>query len=201
MTLVSGTMQGQATFRWGTPPELEEAADRLASLSLSNRSWNLIEQQSVDPIALRLLRSAGYLQHVYENGATKELVTVAIFAGPTGPMVAHTPVVCYSANDYEVIAGPDQASITADDGVSHELFVLTLQSNDVHQDRLRIYYGWSNGEGGFQAPDNPRIAFADDSFIYRIQAATRLSNMTSEDAARAFLRTSLSQVDGALKVK
>lgn len=209
LAITSSVMHGQHTLRWGAPDRVQESAERLASLDLSAGDWRLLERQVFDKDVLSILKSVGYFKHIYINDVTGERVAVAIMLGPVGPMVAHRPEICYSSAAYERLSETERVQLSVDvpvtrdrsDSDSHELFSVTFRTSGGRRQFLRVYYAWSkpfagelNSIEGFsvwRAPQNPRMSFADEQFLYRLQVATNVvpgEEGLPQDSALRFLR-------------
>ncbi len=196
VTVASGILQGNPTFYGGTLEEMKAAEAILSRSNLGSAQWRLIERRTFAPAVLELLESNNYLKHVYQHQESLSRVSVAVFIGSAGPMVVHTPDVCYPANDYQTYSTSRTIAFSGVGGARHELRAVTFRSNDVHQRFLRVYYGWASSDGRFRAPEFPRVAFANQRFLYRLQVAVTIPDgeeaIESDDAIE-FLRDALFQ--------
>jgi hypothetical protein len=207
LTVVSGIIQGQASFRWGIPDQLLRVAAELQQCDLSSEDWRLQKRVAFDGDVLRVLKCNGFINHVYENQETGEVVAIAVMVGPTGPMVAHTPEICYPSGDYVMCEPKSMLNIAGrDDAAHHQLHATMFRCDNVHQNRLRVYYGWSiyapdkNGAWSTQwkSPQRPRLAYANEPFLFRVQVATVLNPVDAdvdEDAAVRFMTQSLDKIE------
>ena len=204
VTLVSGTIHGRFTNRWGTPPDLEAAGRRVESLPTTFGDWRLTSQEDLDDNAVRLLQCSGYIHRIYHNIKNPLLsqVQVAVLVGPAGPISVHTPEICYSSRDYAVEQEPRHLSIhLSGESGEHELWGMSLSAkNNPTRAPLRVCYGWSTG-GAWQAPEHPRFQYGGRPLLYKIQIASEVAPGSSSDDSESctnFLRDFLPVLDQRL---
>jgi hypothetical protein len=196
-TLLGGAIQGKMSRRWGRPQELSRLAERLRQLPTEIGDWKTRSSSSLSPTAEAILECAGYVSRQYENRRTGEIVNVAVLLGPAGPISVHTPDVCYSSQDYSIIDPPKRTRLDAGEGSRDELWATSLQSTKLTAGDLRVYYGWSTG-GPWSAPrKDPRMAFAGQPYLYKVQVAGPLPSAVdanASDPSVAFLKDFLPAV-------
>ena len=132
--------------------------------------------------------------------APSETVNVAVLLGPTGPMAAHTPDICYSGRDYSIDQRRQHAKIRPEVVPDETFWMLTLRSKDIHGNLLRVYYGWRR-EGAWVAPKHARFALSGRPYIHKIQLACPLpieSALEDTDPGREFLKAFLPVADRIL---
>jgi hypothetical protein len=197
VTLLGGAIQGKMSRRWGKSLELDRLANRLRELPDAIGDWRTRSSQPLAPAAEGILECAGYVCRQYENRKTGEIINVAVLLGPAGPISVHTPDVCYSSQDYSVIEGPKRTKFDFVKESPDELWGTSLQSAKLTAGDLRVYYGWSTG-GAWSAPEkDPRMAFAGQPYLYKLQVAGPLSspvNGNTSDPSAAFLKDFLPAV-------
>jgi len=194
IAVATGWLQGRAAFRWGPPLEMQRLAKELSHAKWELPGWRLSEQQQFAPPILDLLQATGYLKQRYEDVNSQETVAIAMFVGPTGPMVTHMPEVCYNANAYIQCEPPAKWEFLDSNGLRNELCATTFRTDDLHQNYIRVYYAWSTDGLRWRAPASPRLAFAGQPYLLRLQAAVSLSNQHRKaegDAAYRFLQQAL----------
>jgi hypothetical protein len=181
LTMASGAVYGRWTQRWGAPPDLKAAADRLTSIPREVGDWRMLEERPMADEVVETLQCAGYLNRVYVNEATGATVNVAMIVGPPGPTAVHTPEICYSSRAYE-ITGPRMKSLfKPTNGLSHSLWTTTFHSRNPGSDGLRVYYGWSLGDQWI-ASESPRFEFGGNALLYKIQVAGLIGSDTDDEA-------------------
>jgi hypothetical protein len=189
LTVLSGVIQGRMSNRWGPPRAVLAAAEKLDDIPSQFGDWRLTSSDEIIQSTLKMLECTGYILRTYENQATGEAVRMSVLLGPSGPMSVHTPEICYSSRDYTVHEERHQVPIEID-GSSESFWALTFQSNSLDADMLRVYYAWNAGDR-WSAPEDPRFAFADRPFLYKIQLASQLppgADLEAVDPCHKFLK-------------
>jgi hypothetical protein len=171
--LATGVAHGLLTDRWAAAAaETEVDLDRLP---LSFDGWD----GSTAEADLEQLPRAGEgakLLRRYVHRASGATVTVFLTRGATGPIVAsHQPDSCYPGAGY-CFAGPmTRRSVpVGPDARAHEFRVATFSKTEratpLH---VRVYWSWT-ADGGWQVPDNPRLAFAGQRRLYKLYVIRQL---------------------------
>jgi hypothetical protein len=193
LTLFSGIVQGRLSNRWGPTPDLKEAAKKFDRLPRQFGNWRLVQESDLSDRVADMLQCPppkGYLSGLWVNDVTGEKVTAFIVLGPPGPISVHTPDICYSSKDYEIVEERAPVQIQTPEGKSHEFWALTLKRKDVHEEHLRAYYAWGNKDA-WHAPNSPRFAFGGDGLLYKIQLAADVPGVTpleDGDTCQRFLQ-------------
>ena len=212
LTIVSGVIHGRMSNRWSLPQGLLDAAERLEKFpkefpgesptdpgggpSEANAKW---VEQSSDPInenTLDALECKGYINRRYQNSLTGQIVQVAILLGPVGPIAVHTPEVCFSSRNHKQREGRQRETIDYSESASHKFWAVTFEANaptleaDEQLADIRVYYAWSTGEQ-WLAPDEPRISFFGNPYLYKIQLEAFVSQQPGQrtnDPCQEFLQ-------------
>jgi hypothetical protein len=170
-TLASGWLHGRLTNRWGEAEVLRVAADRLgAELPARLGPWRLVKNYELEQNVAEALQCVGYLHGAYTNDQTGDTVVVAVIGGPGGRISVHTPEICYSAQDYELVSDRQQLTIHDESEKVHTFWQLVANSRVRSRPDLRVLYGWSDGSS-WQAVAGPRFAFAGLPLLYKLQLA------------------------------
>lgn len=170
VTAGTGLVRGRLTHRWGAPADLVAGAKRVKSLPTEFGEWRLQAEHELNAIVTRTLRCEGYVNRTYANQETGESVNVAVLVGPAGPTSVHTPEICYSSREYDMVESPHRVSVRGAAKPEEQLWAITFRSHNVAGDELRVYYGWAT-EGPWLAPDQPRMAFGGERMLYKMQLA------------------------------
>ena len=192
LTLASGAVQGRLAHRWGTPIDMAAIAEQLKSTPEEFGPWRMLSSDVMNKTVLETLQCQGYFVREYVNRETGRSVNVALIVGPAGPISVHTPEVCYSSQDFEIQEERQQAAIGDGQDANDAFWAVTFRSNDALRgaEILRVYYGWSAG-GPWSATKEPRLAFAGQPYLYKLQLAARLpaqADLAKEDVCRDFLK-------------
>jgi hypothetical protein len=182
--IVSGVVHGRLTNRWGLHEETLEAARRLSGVPTQFGDWRMESSEQLPPATREILQCSGHLMRTYRNAATQELVTVAVLLGPSGPISVHTPEICYSSREYSISGPTERTALVDGEGARHSFWVTNLRSNGIEGNRLRVYYGWSDG-GVWNAAEHPRFTYASRPYLYKIQLAGLVPPNLGADAADA----------------
>ncbi len=194
-----GTTHGVWTDRWTVSPALNEAADRLPSVSLELGDWvGHAVELGEDNLALG--ETAGFLTRSYVHRQTGERLSVFLNCGRPGPVAVHTPDVCYEGAGYRMVGGQGRYAAPAGAGeVSNEFWVAKFRKEEAAvPEQMRIYWAWS-AAGPWRAPDNPRVAFARVPVLYKLYVIRRLPTSGAErppeeDSAVEFLQALTAEI-------
>lgn len=160
-------------------------------------AWRQTAELPLDEVTSRELQCRAFMHRMFENGRTGRSAKVFVLLGPTGTISVHTPEVCYSAKEFEILGASQRVQVTDKHGVAHELWMLRLRRRDASEQVLRVYYAWGT-DHAWKAPSNPRFeyTFAPDLFKSQIVFhETPVSGGVDEE--RDFLREFLSTPAGS----
>jgi hypothetical protein len=200
-TVGSGWVHGRLANRWGDDSARAAAAERLEQ-SLPERlgPWRMTTRREMEATAVELLQSAAQLEGVYVNEQTGESVAVLIVVGPSGPISAHTPEICYGGQDYSMAGERRRITVQDQRGGTHSLWQLHALSQHIHQPDLQVIYGWSAGSA-WDATDGPRFAFGGLPLLYKLQLHRAISPRRLDqetDPAQDFLARFLADIQPRL---
>jgi hypothetical protein len=196
-----GLVYGVETDRWRASQDLEAAVRRLQAVPAQVGDWKAIDLPFE---AEELARSGikGGLFRRYENARTGSAVSVLIVCGRGGPISVHTPDVCYTGAGYRAAGAQERKTVpVGPTGDRVEFWALQFAKPDaVVPTRLEIYWAWSAG-GPFEAPDNPRFAYARTPALYKLYVVREFaptSRTTKDNACEQFLAQAVPQFRAAL---
>jgi hypothetical protein len=158
-----------------------------------------------EPLSENVLQILGCRAHqsrTYVDDLTGEQVALTLLAGAAGPLVAHTPDVCYPSTDFDV-AEPVGSEVLRGTGARADTFDrATFRSRSVDARRQRVYYAWRKFDGPWQVPPNPRLALGGQPMLYKLQLAGDAPAdpgvSSPSDPARRFLTDLLPVLDEML---
>ena len=188
LTVASGAVIGKMSSRWGPSQGLLAAASKLEEFPEQFGNWKLQSRIEMGGETVKMLECSSHISRVYVNQESEppEIVSVIVILGPSGPTAVHTPEVCFSSRANETL----ESRIPIAVGNSDDRFwAMTFESNDLHADLIRVYYGWTPGNH-WAATEDPRISLAWCPYLYKIQLESRLpagSDLTSNDPCKNFL--------------
>jgi hypothetical protein len=107
----------------------------------------------------------GHVERRYTNQKTRDAITISLICGKPGPVAIHTPDVCYGSSGFDV--GPCR-KLTPPRTEKTEFWTADAKKQkSTEQMRLRIFWAWNGGDG-WQAADNPRLAFVRYPMLYKL---------------------------------
>lgn len=196
LTLGTALVHGRLTNRWGRPVAMLAAVERVDAFPRQIGDWQSEDTAELSPNILQMLECQGYLQRNYTNVKTQETVSVAVLVGPPGPMSVHTPEVCYPRRNFQIAKEPERLPL----GGENHIWGITLRSPQLDARTLRVYYAWTDGQQ-WEAPDEPRLAFAGREYLMKIQLASYVdarSASAQSDPCLKFLHDAMPALNQAL---
>jgi hypothetical protein len=187
-TIGPALIEGQYVNRWGTPPDLEGASERVGSFPREFGVWTFVEDgDPLHPEVCRELGIEGYLTRVYKNRNSGAMVRVLLMVGQSGPLLRHPPYICYANMDNEQIGDMTklEASTTTPAGEFNLLEYKRARS--VTNDRFLVAYGLAT-DAIWKVPAMPRIAFGAAPLLYKVQLLTALNPSQSREDGAALLK-------------
>ena len=195
---------------------MEAGSSNVSQLPETVGDWHVIKSEPLEDKVLRMLNCRNHENRVYVNDKTGEEVSVVLLVGEAGPLLAHTPEVCYSSADWETIEPAHFETIRGTGDKADDFYRVTVRALNLTKDRQRIYYGWRAGTGPWQAPKNPRMKLGGEPMLYKLQVVARNEKQAEEpdepgetgkpegvstesEATRHFLEDLLPVLDDLLK--
>jgi hypothetical protein len=167
LTLASGLLHGRMSQRWGMDERMQLAAQQLAMFPEQIGAWQQEATFEMGKSAIELLECQGYVQRGYRNRETGDYVKLALMVGPGAKMSIHVPEICYEASNFTLLSPRQRFHVTAA-GQEHAFWGVTFQVNDATERRVRVLYGWSDGQQ-WVAPRMPRWSVAGQPVLYKLQ--------------------------------
>ncbi|QDU55670.1 exosortase-associated EpsI family protein [Aeoliella mucimassa] len=190
LLLSGGVIYGGYSHRWGPGPDLEAAANQLATMPETVGDWILVEETPLPTYATDMLQCAGHINRKYVNKTDGSEIAVAITVGPPGPIAVHTPEICFSSRAYEIQAPRKVVTIDSGGVIQDRFWQVDFTTRNLMASGLRVMYAWSDGEA-WKASESPRFDFAASSMLYKLQIASSVSptsTQVDEGPATDFLR-------------
>ncbi|OAI41161.1 hypothetical protein AYO40_03715 [Planctomycetaceae bacterium SCGC AG-212-D15] len=204
MLIGSGILHGQYTNRWGVTESAEGAVERLNRIPARVGDWQAEEHQlAADEV--RSARLLGYVARRYTNPRLRQSLSVLLVFGPSGPVVAHVPEVCYQGNGFAIRSPAQQVELPISPGEQASFQVASFRKAN-EPTELRVGWAWRSLDGGWEAPSNPRWALARHRFLYKMYVVRSKSiqedSSPTDDVGAQFLREFLPVVEqDALNVR
>jgi hypothetical protein len=143
------------------------AAAKLAAVPASFGDWTSNELV-MDEKVLRVAEATGHVSRLYTNRKTGAQMSVLLLCGPTGPIGAHTPEVCYTGSGYALFGEPQKRTVALPGGASATYWSARFEKKPgVTDPPLRVCWTWG-ADGDWQASANPRTDFALRGALYKL---------------------------------
>jgi hypothetical protein len=195
--VVSRRWDDQLSFRHGLTQEMKSAGEALNRVPEAFGAWQAQSNQPIPEQAASVLQCAGSFVRRYVNPANGEIVDAVLIVGPPGPTSVHTPEICYSSRDFQIVGNQTRLKAGADQSSNGELWQTLFQPVDPRMTRLRVVHGWNDGHG-WQAPDHPRFTFSAAPLLYKLQVSTFADDAQSQAGLERFLSDFLPVLDKTL---
>jgi hypothetical protein len=186
---------------------MAQAGSRVKQLPDQIGHWHVARSEPLDDKVVRILQCRAHENRVYVNDENGETVSLVLLAGPPGPLIAHTPEVCYSSVAYATLetASPGNIPSNGDDVFSR----VTVRELTVTGDTERIYYAWRKAQGHWVAPNSPRLTLGGQPMLYKLQVVGKAPVAQEQDGdqpppdsdpARSFLIELLPVLEKSLSI-
>jgi hypothetical protein len=179
LTAGAGAMAGKFNNRWGQPVDLIAAGERLDQVRQNFGDWEMLQEFEFDADVAQMLQCSGHLHRAYRHKPTGDVVNMFVIVGPPGPISVHTPEICYSSRDYDIIAPRERLSV----GDGQTFWGLSMRGNDLMANAMHIAYAWSAGQN-WQAAEQPRFTFGGQPLLYKLQLSSRTADNLPESAEK-----------------
>jgi len=200
--LVSGVMHGLWTHRWQPASHvLAEAAARLDQVPQVIGAWRGTNRV-LDLAEVTKAGAAAALSRSYESDDGLARVEVLLVCGYPGPVSVHPPEACFRGTGYTLTGGPARyaASCRSSEQVPEFWMAGFAKGSTLVPVHRSVYWSWS-ATGAWQAPDNPRLAFASSPILYKLYVTCESvpADETQENnVCREFLTELLPELQKAL---
>jgi hypothetical protein len=187
--------------------KLRLATAAVTQLPESFGRWRTVESQPLPDRVLQMLQCSTHQSRVYVDEETGDKASLILLVGAAGPLVSHTPEVCYSSAAFDVVqtAKPEEVRGTGDNADAFDRVV--FRSRGLGGEIQEVYYAWRSPNGHWEAPRNPRLALAGSPLLYKIQLSTTYDSKENDasegssatTAGRRFLADLLPALDSLLQ--
>jgi hypothetical protein len=183
---------------------MKAGVSRVEQLPERIGSWHVASSEPLEENVVRVLRCRAHQNRTYVDDETGEEVSLILLLGSAGPLLAHTPEVCYSSVDYETIE-PAHPEIIRGTGDRADIFnQVTVRAQTVTGETQHILYAWRKAQGVWQAPQNPRLTLGGQPMLYKLQLVTMSvsagPDQPASDPGRRFLGELLPVLEKSLNI-
>ena len=198
-----GYAHGVFTNRWGLSGQLEAARAAVDRVPTRFGDWAAVDAPSkpIEDDALKLGGIKGYVQRDFVNERTGERVFVLIVCGRGGPISAHTPEDCYPGAGFTRATETRRREVAAGGGTHGFQAVRFNVPDRLSKGLLEIFWGWSADGRGWDAPKDPRAAYARLPALYKMYVIREVPTTSQGDVGdpgRDFLAAALPALGDAL---
>ena len=181
-TLYSGLLHGRIRHEFGLGQDLTEQVGLITSLPSEfgqtedgRPAWVMVgEPKPMADEVVEMLECAGHYQAAYRSTLHPEwLVQLLVMVGPSGPLLVHSPDVCYPASGNKFLSGPEFLKVQAASGKDQALQVMMFKQRKLEGRQVRVGFAFSEG-GEWNGPSNARLEYAGAPFLYKLQLHTTL---------------------------
>jgi hypothetical protein len=159
---------------------------------------------------MKMAGAHGYLSRRYTHRTTGQSVVVMLLCGQSGPLAAHTPLICLPGSGMEMTGIESRYTAHRDETREWGEFLEAdfIGTNEGAPLKMRLFWSWSSDAVNWQAPEHPRIALAGKPFLFKIFVHRVLDQRDSREPARIalaedpcalFLRDFLPEVKRAVR--
>jgi hypothetical protein len=200
LLVADGLVYGLWTNRWGSSERLATAIARLEHVPNAFGNWT---GEPGTPLSEREVEQAGFSGHLvrtFKNRQTGSTINILLACGRAGPLSVHTPDVCYRGAGYEASKGITHRQEESANRAEASLWQAQFAKQDVVSTReLRVLWTW-NANGTWQAPENPRLAFAGSQALYKLYVIQEMvpGDQNAEQTCSEFLGQFLPELNAQL---
>jgi hypothetical protein len=202
--VAGGIVEGLQSNRWGPSDDLKAAAARLANVPTTVGPWQSIEN-SMDERQLKVAEAVGHLSRIYTNKSTGASVTVLMLCGPSGPIGAHTPDICYVGSGFHMTGAQGRRLLKMPGEEQASCWTARFEKEGPGEHPIQVYWAWGV-DGGWSASDAPRIEFAKRMALYKLYVTRGAASASSDgspslatlDSVEEFLTLFLPEVKKVL---
>jgi hypothetical protein len=161
---------GTLTERWSTTDPTHTRA-ALAKLPATIAGWTSVDLDSSSSIDGE---TVGALVRKYTNPATGKTVTIALTHGPASVVSVHTPDICFPASGFAVQGEVGKTSAEFGGATAQFYSARFLKQTQSDLERIQVLWAWTP-DGTWQAPTDPRHAFAGQRKLYKLYLVSSVS--------------------------
>jgi hypothetical protein len=175
------------------------AAKRLKeAIPEKHGNWRLVREVPFSEDVVNMLQCPAYVNRTYMHQQTGDVVIVTVLVGPPGPIGAHTPEICYGSQNYSILGNRQSIKIVDRQQKEHSLWQVSMEPKNATVAPQTVLYAWSTGES-WSAANDPRLNYAGEPYLYKIQIAGPPSAASDEFKAwEDFLKWFLPDIQAQL---
>ena len=197
--VVAGVVEGYLSNRWGPSDELRTMSARVGRVPRVIGPWTGVEMRMEQKILDRAEATAA-MSRAYQHEKSKAIVSVLLLCGPTGPIGAHTPDICYGGLGYKMMGSETRKTVSLSDNSTPAYWSARFEKPS--DPGLEVCWAWGV-DGDWVASTSPRSEFMGRKGLFKLYATRGLTPGEREgrpapDLIREFLTDFLPEVKRAL---
>jgi hypothetical protein len=158
-------LEGMRSNRWGETEDLRLASSKLDKVPRAFGDW-VSTESPLDDKVLKVAEATGNVSRIYTNSKSGVRISVLLLCGPTGPIGAHTPDICYGGLGYACHGEPARKSVViGKQGAS--FWTARFEKKTPTDDPLVVWWGWGL-DGEWEASSSPRTDYALRGVLYKL---------------------------------
>ncbi|MBX9623567.1 MAG: EpsI family protein [Gemmataceae bacterium] len=196
----AGVFHGRLTDRWGSSGQLEAAVAAMDRVPDRFGEWAAAgEDRPLDDDALRVGGIRGHVQRTFTGPGDPGPLTLLVVCGRGGPISVHTPDVCFTGAGFRQLGREQAVKVRGADGREDTFKAARFaEPAGFGRGEQEVYWAWSADGRTWDAPDNPRLAFARKKALYKLYVVRRLVPGETGKPSEAFLGQALPGLRAAL---
>ncbi|MCA9051174.1 MAG: exosortase-associated EpsI family protein [Planctomycetaceae bacterium] len=182
LLLATGYVHGILSGRWGDPEALARGVEHLKQIPSQLSGWTGTDME-IPETQLTIGQIRGYVSRRYEHEDGSQ-VDVLLLCGRPGPISVHTPDVCFRGAGFQLVQDTEYHLTKGDRTADLVVGDFKKEGAGGASDGIRVFWGWMDPSGTISAPQNPRMAFAGQSCLYKvyvIRPLQQVGEQISED--------------------
>lgn len=174
--------EGVRTNRWGPTEDIKAAAAKLDALPRQVGPWVAAADTQLDPKIVRVAEAVGYAARAYQHRETGATVELLILCGPSGPIAAHTPDVCFAGRGFKMAGGRARRTLPLPDGTAPSYWSARFEREATGDDAMRVCWAWGL-DGNWEASESPWGEYALRPYLYKLYLTRRAAQTADADRA------------------
>jgi hypothetical protein len=190
-------VEGSLTGRWGASADLRAASAKLDGVPKAFGDWTSDESPIADKV-LQVAEATGHVSRVYRHSKNRAELSVLLLCGPSGPIGAHTPEVCYAGNGFARTGSADKKVLALPGGATASYWSARFEkAADPGAAPLRVCWMWGTG-GDWEAATNPRLGLRSALYKLYVVRSEPQPTVGETDPVTEFLTAFLPEVKKAI---
>ena len=191
----AAVVEGTRSNRWGPSEDVRAAAAKFDGVPATFGDWTSTDAPMSEKV-LKVAEAAGHVSRIYKHRKTGAEFAVLLLCGPSGPIGAHTPDVCYAGSGFTMSGEPQKKAVALPDQPPATYWSVRFDKITPPSESLRVCWMWGIG-GDWEASSNARFGWR--GALYKMYVTRNGPDPTADrDPIHEFLTDFLPEVKKAL---